>query len=388
MGTAIVLSLLATVVVYATGPWWASLLRLGAFGATLQLAVWSAGFMAIGMLIAELFRAEDRFGAFCWLMLPLAIGSQVLGLGFVYLVSHTSAAYLTGMTIGSLVAIVLGIILARPLLLRFSDWRILVPAFALGIPLISNGVAYQVLILGDRIVVQSRLGEFAVGRYQLAYNAAGLVILSIVLLSQTWLPRLFAIKDIALRKIVLAESRDALYRMVIPLILGVCLAAPVVLRILAPPSYRTNQLLLVVSLVAISAIPFCAYMADMRLMVAFGRTRALLWATPLAAAANIGLNIALVPVWGINGSALSTVLGYGILAVATGFSSRRIARLQPPPVLLGAELGVAAGLAVVIASLPTSPIFLGLRMAGAFGCAVWTVVIVRKLIVGGGEPAS
>ena len=42
--------------------------------------------------------------------------------------------------------------------------------------------------------------------------------------------------------------------------------------------------MLVVSLVAISAIPFSAYMADMRLMVAFGRTRALLWATPLAAA--------------------------------------------------------------------------------------------------------
>jgi O-antigen/teichoic acid export membrane protein len=388
MGTAIVLSLLATVVVYATGPWWASLLRLGAFSSTLQLAVWSAGFMAVGMLIAELFRAEDRFGAFCWLMLPLAIGSQVLGLGFVYLVSHTSTAYLTGTTIGSLVAIVLGIILARPLLLRFSDWQILMPAFALGIPLISNGVAYQVLILGDRIVVQSQLGEFAVGRYQLAYNAAGLVILSIVLLSQTWLPRLFAIKDIALRKIVLAESRDALYRMVIPLILGVCLAAPVVLRILAPPSYRTNQLLLVVSLVAISAIPFCAYMADMRLMVAFGRTRALLWATPLAAAANIGLNIALVPVWGINGSALATVLGYGILAVATGLSSRRIARLQPPSVLLGAELGVSAGLAVAIASLPTDPVFLGLRMAGAVGCAVWTIVIVRKVVVGGPDPAG
>jgi O-antigen/teichoic acid export membrane protein len=306
----------------------------------------------------------------------------------VYLISHTSTAYLAGMALGSLVAIVLGIILSRPLLLRLSDRQILVAAFGLAVPLISNGVAYQVLILGDRIVVQSKLGEFAVGRYQLAYNAAGLVILSIVLLSQTWLPRLFAIKDVTLRKIVLAESRDALYRLVIPLIIGVCLAAPVVLRILAPPSYRTNQLLLVVSLVAISAIPFSAYMADMRLMVAFGRTRALLWATPLAAAANIGLNILLVPVWGINASALSTVLGYGILAVASGLSSRKIARLQPPSVLLGAELGVAAGLAVAIAAIPTSPVFLVLRMAGALGCAVWTIVIVKRLVFGGADPAS
>jgi O-antigen/teichoic acid export membrane protein len=388
LGTAIVLSLLATIVIEATGPWWASLLRLGAFGSTLQLAVWSAGFTAIGMLIAELFRAEDRFGAFCWLMVPLAIGSQVLGLAFLYLVSHTSTSYLVGMTLGCFIAIVLGIVLSRPLLLGLGDRKIVSSAFGLAIPLISNGVAYQVLILGDRIVVQSQLGEFAVGRYQLAYNGAGLVILSVVLLSQTWLPRLFAIKDIALRKIVLAESRDALYRLVVPLILGVSLAAPVVLRILAPPSYRTNQLLLVVSLVAISAIPFCAYMADMRLMVAFGRTRALLWATPVAAAANIGLNIALVPVWGINASALSTVLGYGILAVASGYSARRIAQLRPTPVLLGAELGVAAGLSIVIAGVPTSPVFLGLRMAGSCVCAVWAVLIVRNLVVGGGDAAG
>ena len=382
LGVGIALSLLATALFEATGPWWASLLQLGHFGATLQLAVWAAGFTAVGFLIAELFRAEDRFGAFCCVIVPLAIGSQVLGLGFLYLVSHTSAAYLTGMTVGTFLAIVVGIILSRPLLLHLGDRKIVWSAFALSVPLISNGVAYQVLILGDRIVVQSLLGEFAVGRYQLAYNAAGLVILTIVVLSQTWLPRLFAIKDIALRKIVLAESRDALYRLLIPLIIGLSLAAPVALRILAPPSYRTNQLLLVVSLVAISAIPFSAYMSDMRLMVAFGKTRPLLWATPLAAAANIGLNIAFVPLWGINASALATVLGYGILALASGYSSSKIARLKPTPPLLWLGLGVTVGLSLLTAVVPTSPVFLCLRLTGSFACAIWAIVIVRKLVIG------
>ncbi len=384
LGTSIVLAVVATALVAATGPWWAVALHVGPYGAALAFAVAAAGLTAIGMLIAQLFRAEDRFGAFCGVMMPLAIGSQVIGLAFVLLAHRTAAAYLAGMCVGTAVGVAFGIVSSRPLVLRPHDRRILVASLALALPLVANGVAYQVLNMGDRIVVQSKLGEFAVGRYQLAYNAAALVILAMVLISQTWLPRLFAIKDLALRKVVLAESRDALYELLVPLILGISLVAPVALRILAPPSYRTDQLLLVVSLVAISAIPFAAYLADTRVLIAFGRTRPLLWATPLAAVFNIALNIAFVPIWGINASAAATVAAYGLLAACSGFAARRVARLSPSPLRVWWGLGATVCLSLLTVVVPTDPLWIVGRVLVASACGVWAVTIVVRLVKGTG----
>jgi O-antigen/teichoic acid export membrane protein len=382
LGIAIGLSLLSTAIVDLLGPLWANWLRVGPYNSELRFGVWAAGLAAIAMLIAQLFRSQDRLIPFCLVMFPLAIGSQVLGLIFVLTIERTATSYLAGMCAGSLLAVVLSLFLSRPLLLRYRDRAIVTSALMLSIPLVVNGVAYQTLNMGDRLVVQEKLGNFAVGRYQLAYNAAALVMLSLVLLSQAWLPRLFVIKDVDLQKRVLADSRDAIYKVLFPLVAGVSLAAPVALRILAPPSYHTNKLLLVVSLVAISAIPFSVYLADTRVLIVCGKTHSLVWATPIAAVANVLLNIMLVPLWGINASAFATVLAYGLLTAISGFSSRRVMRIpgSPPRVWIGLLAAVAISLLSTI--IPTTPVFLAIRLAFAVACGAWAIAIVATLVTG------
>ena len=73
------------------------------------------------------------------------------------------------------------------------------------------------------------------------------------------------------------------------MILGVALGAPIALRILAPPSFHPAGLVDVVALVAISAIPYAAYLANLRTLMAYRGVTSLVWAGPVCACANIGL---------------------------------------------------------------------------------------------------
>lgn len=209
LGTGLILTTGFTALLLVTGPVWSAWLRLAPFGPSLRLAVVASGLTAMGMMVAQLLRAEDRLHAFLGVMFPVAIASQILGLAFVLLFARTAAFYLAGMCVGAGAGVAFGVIIAQPLVIVLREWRVLTSMLAIAVPLVANGIAYQVLNIGDRIVVQAKLGNFAVGRYQLAYNAAGLVILILVMIGQNWLPTLFEIKDITVRRLVLADSRDA-----------------------------------------------------------------------------------------------------------------------------------------------------------------------------------
>jgi O-antigen/teichoic acid export membrane protein len=386
LGVGMTMALCGTAVVDFTGPRWAHVLRVAPYDSTLRYGVWSAGLAAVALLMSYLFRSQDRLGAFLLVMIPLAIGSQLAGLAFIRWVQPTASAYLAGVCIGELFAVTLGLVVARPRLLWYRNRKVVLSALALSLPLIPSGIAYQSLNLGDRIVVQHLLGQFAVGRYQLAYNTSALIMLALMLLSVAWLPKIFAIKDVELRKAILAESRDEVYRLLTPLIIGVSLVAPIALDILAPSSYRTNRLLFVVSIVAISAIPFAAYLANSRLLIAFGKTHSLMWISPTAAAINVLLNIVLVPVWGLTASALATLIGYGVLACMTNISSRRVAKLEPTTSKTWIAVGCAVIASLVTVILPTSSLFLGIRLVASLICAGWTAAYLYTLIKGTSKP--
>ena len=382
LGIGVLLALGSTVLVFLTGPWWASVLRVGPYDASLKFGVWSAGLAAIALLLSYFIRSQDRLRAFLLVMVPLAVGSQILGLAFIKWLQPTASAYLAGVCVGELIAVVVGLVIARPRLLGMGQRHVLFSALALALPLIPAGIAYQALNLGDRIVVQHVMGPFAVGQYQLAYNTSALVMMALMLLSVAWLPSILAIGDVELKKSVLAKSRDQLYILLVPLTIGICMGAPFALRILAPPSYQTDSLLMIVSLVAIAAIPFSSYLASSRVLIVFGRTRALVWITPAAAVINLVLNIALVPIWGLTASAIATLIGYGVLALLTGWNSRKLAKLPPARTGIWLALDAAVAISLGAGALPVSPFFLGLRLCVALICALWTVGYIVRLVKG------
>jgi O-antigen/teichoic acid export membrane protein len=91
-----------------------------------------------------------------------------------------------------------------------------------------------------------------------------------------------------------------------------------------------------------------------------GQTRRLPFIMGAAAIANVGLNLALIPMLGYLGAAISTILGYGLLAVIGGLASHRF---YPVPWELG-RVAAIVGLAMALAAAAVlGPDHVGWRLA-------------------------
>ena len=121
--------------------------------------------------------------------------------------------------------------------------------------------------------------------------------------------------------------------------IALSLAAPLVLRIMAPASFDTASLAAVVSIVLLSSIPFAWYASNLRRMLAFRSTRSLVYIAPICALINVLLNLLLVPHLGIEGSAIATVLAFAVLAILVGIIGRQFVTLRSDPhVCMGSDV--------------------------------------------------
>ena len=310
----IALSMAVTLVIGVTGPLWSPALGFGGFSSlVIATVLWTAPGAIVLLTLAELL-TEDRLGPFVAVSVLSAVGGQVFGIVLLFSVSRTAATYAWGGVISQSAAMVVALICTRPRLAGLRDRAVTARAFRIGIPMAFSGAAFFVLNAGDRIIVQRDLGAFQVGRYQVAYTVGWVVVLLVMFTSQAWTPRFAGVQDEAERWALLGQSRDELYRLLVPVTLGITLAAPVALRLVAPPTFQPTSLLIVVYLVAVSAFPIAAGGASARALITMRRPKPLAVVAGVAAAINIALNIVLVPVMGITGAALATVAAFALQA--------------------------------------------------------------------------
>jgi O-antigen/teichoic acid export membrane protein len=369
---AVALSMLA----YATASAWSRPLNMTDQLPVLRLAVLWAGFSAVTAASLALLRSQERLAAFATVSLIQSVIAEAASLILIKFHSAEAIDFLYGQVGAQLLAMALGLVLAPPAVLRLGDRALLLRALRFALPLVPSVLSVFLLSTGDRLVIGAILGSEEVARYQVAYNVAAMPMLLLSVLNSAWMPRFFALGTGAEAREVFAESRDALYRLLVPLVIGFALGAPLVLRIWAPPSYRPEDLHVVVSLVLITTIPFAAQLAIERLLMADGRTTAIAVSTLLAAGGNLLLNLLLVPVWGLVGSAVATLLAYILLFAALNVAGRRVP-VRGTPLSLLAQLGAACLLALGSAALPDDPILLTVRAVLVLGTVAW---FLRRLV--------
>ncbi|NAZ87338.1 lipopolysaccharide biosynthesis protein [Kineococcus indalonis] len=382
-GGAVLVAAAVTALLWGTAAWWAPLFGFapgtvaapGIVATTVWWTVPAAGVMVtLGLLLAA-----DRLRAYTVVSVLAAVGGQVAGLGAVLLLDGGAGTYAWGLLGADLLAALVGWRLARPRWRGALSPRVMRPALAFGAPLMLSSISVFLLNAGDRVVVQRLAGPAELGRYQVAYTVGFLAVQLIVVAGNSWLPRFAEVQDTALRRHLVGRTRDSVYRLLAPALLGVALAAPVALVVAAPASFRPRELLVVVVLVALSAYPVAAGTATGRVLVTERRTRALAACTALAAVLNIALNLLLVPVAGIAGSAAATAVAYAVQALAQRLALR--ARpgpwpRTPPRVLLEAAAVSALALALVVAPAGTAPD--AARFALALACLPWCLRRLRR----------
>lgn len=303
-------------------------------------SVWTAGVTAV-------LQAEQRPLAFVGLNLVGAIGGGALGL--VLLQSWPRpVVYVLGVAGGWLVAASVGLLLVRPPL-RLAPQGLLRWALALSMPTLPHAFALQVIVLSDRLLVERYVGLDEAGRYTLAYLVGFLGGHLVLGINNAWVTRLYGWDWLAgaqqfagdVRRLGLTAAFAAG---------AIALVAPWALAVLAPASYAPSQLTVTAVTVAASVPLFFAYLASVAVLFHAEVTRDLLWMAPVAAVANVVLNVALIPRFGPTGAAAATVASYGLLAVVVAAVARHrvaptgVGRAMVPGIVCGVATCTVAGL--------------------------------------------
>ncbi|MGN6408277.1 MAG: lipopolysaccharide biosynthesis protein [Curtobacterium sp.] len=377
----IVLAAIVTAVALLTSPVWSDAAGfVGQHPIVLVTVLWIFPAAVVQLSLAILV-AQDRIRVFTVTSLLSSVGGSIVGLVLLTLVHADATTYAWGAVITNGVAMLIGIAATRPRVAGLIDRRTIKRAFALGIPIALGNLSYFVLNAGDRIIVQRLLGPDEVARYQIAYVVGSAVILLLTFTNQAWAPHFAALRDAVARRDLARHARDQLYLLLAPVLLAVTLVSPVALPFLAPASYRVQGLTVVVFVVALTAFPVIASGATGRLLLVERRGVAIGVIAAIGAAVNVGGNLLLVPVLGITGAALSTVIAYVVLAVLQQLALPDRREWRGPRtrvvLVLVAVVLVAAGSVVV----PQDTVWNIVRIAGVLACLPW---FVRRLKIARG----
>jgi len=209
------------------------------------------------------------------------------------------------------------------------------------LPIIPGFLSSWVLNLSDRIFLERYFTTAEVGIYSLGYQIAGLVLLFTTAFKSAYDPYFYHIAN--------TKSGDEAKRIL----------------------YKTNHIFLIVLILTSFMISFFAkdgvilffnskYYPAYQIvpLVSFGylfsqntallnvmiyqekKTKVVMYITIISALANIGLNFLIIPIWGIYGAAVSTLISYFILFVLSYILAKKYFFIpfnwnQLIPVLLG-----------------------------------------------------
>jgi O-antigen/teichoic acid export membrane protein len=135
----------------------------------------------------------------------------------------------------------------------------------------------------------------------------------------------------------------------------------------------------VFSLIVVAAVPFAAQLALHRALVAAGRTGVVAIAVCAAAAANLLLNLLLLPPLGLAGAALATTLAYGLLYLGLRRGAAATTPVPAPPTRLRVLIALAVLAGLAAAAVPDTPLLLVVRGALVLGTMIWFFRILSGL---------
>jgi O-antigen/teichoic acid export membrane protein len=280
-----------------------------------------------------------------WLSGVLDVVRQgLLLLAVAVLVAHghgsVTTAYALGLGAGTLLTLVLAA--------RSTPWRdprphlrpLLVGAAPLALVEVLNAIYFRV----DSVLLAVVSGDIAVGRYGVAYRVVELALTVPGIVMTTLVPRLVRSPD---PSSVVGEGLVLLTRLGIPFVVGGCLLADDLVRLLAGDAFAGAvvplRLLLVAAGVSFLVAPYSNG------LVLLHRQRDLVRVYVVATLVNLAVNAALIPLWDERGAAVSVVLTELVILAMVVRRFDRVRRLRPvltTPVVVGVAVMLGAWWAV------------------------------------------
>jgi O-antigen/teichoic acid export membrane protein len=295
--------------------------------------------------VTSLFRVEQRSVAYLiatLINLGLTVGATLL---LVVVWDVGPVGVIVGNFTGTLL-VYLGLLAYRREQLGLEwDRELLREMNRFGMPLVPSALFLWALNFSDRFFLVKLSGPREVGLYSIGVRMASAIILLLAAFRTAWPAFAYSIEDD--REAKRAYSFVLTYIVVITswMALGLGVLAPWLVRLLTTPAFYSAER--VVAPLAFAAAAFGAYIV---VVIGIGRarkTRSNWVITGAACVLNIGLNLVLIPPYGMIGAAIATIGAYAMLFVGMAWRAQRIYPVPYQWRRVATAAGVAIALTVV-----------------------------------------
>ena len=237
----------------------------------------------------------------------------------------------------SLLGALLSLVIAKAFLLLFGfffiysqigigkpNLPVLKPYLSFSLPLLLSSLSYWAMNLSDRYVIGYLIGISSVGVYSAAYNIGSVVGIFIAPIGTILLPtisNLYENNRLEELKTHLRYSLKFYLMLAIPSLFGLAVLSKSLLATLTTSEFLSAYL--IIPIVALGTILFYASSIFSEILYLFKKTKIIGVAHGIAALINLILNIILVPIIGILGAAISTLIMFFVYAMVVGILSFR-----------------------------------------------------------------
>ena len=251
-------------------------------------------------------------------------------------------------------------------------------ALRMGLPVIPHLVALF-LANGALVFLAARLyGVPTSGRLQLALLVGSSPAVITSALNNSWAPIVYRAPEHE-RGAVLAHTARDIATLAALISGGVALLSPWLMRFVAGPSFRPLELVPAVAIIAFGCVLSVAYLANVHLIFAAGRSLGLSVVTPLSLLA--GLTCAyLIGLQNFVLLAVGFPATYTALAVGTAWLRRHVGAVSWSETALSVPTGLGLVLCVLGGVLPTSGTIALVRVVVAALAGLETLRLARRVL--------
>jgi O-antigen/teichoic acid export membrane protein len=344
------------------------------FGSSGRATVVAAAFVGLWAQMnweqmLALFRVEERSVAF--------VSASLVNIGVTIAATLTLVVALDKGALGVIVGNFTGTLVVYVLLLGYRreqlglqvDRHLLRAMNRYGLPLVPSALMLWVTNFSDRFLLLKLADAAEVGLYSVGVRVASAMALLLTAFRMSWPPFAYSIEDDREAKATYSFVLTYVMTFMTWIATGLALLSPWLVGLIAAPKFARSSD--VVGPLAFSVVLFSGYVV---VAIGLGRTKRTQFnwvVTGAAAIVNVGLNVTLIPRYGMMAAAFATLAAYATMFVGMVWWAQRVfpVRYQWRRVVTAVAVGVAtvsigklagAGLVVALILSLAYPLVLGL----------------------------
>lgn len=200
-------------------------------------------------------------------------------------------------------------------------WRF---SLNLSIPLIGYSIASQILSVSDRIMIGKMIGNYEVGVYGVLYTVSSLSLMVWSALNASFEPYLYQNINEKVHRI--RQISFLLLGLYSAIAIMMVYMAPEIVAILATDEYAEGMYIMPPIAAGVFFTAISNLYSD--ILVAFRKTKYIMYSAITAAALNLVLNYFMLPIFGYMSAAYTTFISYIVMAVLLWFFAYQVGKNQ------------------------------------------------------------